>query len=614
MNKTFQTSLAALAAVVNLHAQESYDMGAITISSATKSEQSIKDVTSSVEVITAADLQEKQLTSVVEALNLVSGINFSSNGGLGATTSINLRGSSNNRVLILIDGVKFKDHSSMSGTNISHLMTNDIEKIEIIKGAQSGIWGADASAGVINIITKKAKEGINGYMGFETGSFDTKKHSIGLSHKDKYYDINLSAQRLKTESFTTMAPRGEDIKQYEDDGYTNKSLNLKSNIYFTDSSKLKLYFTKIDALKEYDSSGPNDDTMESDEDSRIYSFAFNQKFNNHDIQLKYENTNIKRDQIGTTWGVKLTDNTNRNLELMDTVFYNEEDFILAGAGRSSDKMDFTRADFTSSAAKNEANYLYLTNSNKFNKLILTESLRYDDHKNFDSKTTGKIGLKYNFSNDINIFANAGTSYSVPLLVQNINPWGNINMDIRPEKSRSYDMGFEYKSVKVTYFYQKVKDLIDWYDPDGWLGPIPAVYRNLEGKAAFEGLELDYKQDITDNIFFNMNYTYLDARDEQDKKLARRPKQTLKFGVDYYGIDKLHLGLNGEYVGTRYDNDDKQGEQTGRYTVANFVVDYRLSRQIKLYARCENITDKYYQTVDGYATSPRAYYAGIKVEF
>ncbi len=614
MNKTFKISLAALTAAVNLQAQDTYEMGAITVSSATKSEQSIKDVTSNVEVITSSELEEKQVTSVIEALNLVSGVSFTSNGGLGATTSINLRGSSNNRVLILIDGVKFKDHSSMSGTNISHLMTNDIERIEVIKGAQSGVWGADASAGVINIITKKAKEGINGYVGFEAGSFDTKKYSAGLSHKDKYYDIKLSAQRLETDGFTTMAPRGEDIDKYEDDGYTNKTVNLQSNIYLTDASKLKLYFTRIDALKEYDSSGPDDNTMESDEDARIYSFAFNQKFKNHDIELKYENTNIKRDQIGTTWGVKLTDNTNRNLEVSDTLSYNQNDFLVAGMGRSSDKMDFTRADSTSANAKNEANYFYMTNSNKFDKLILTESLRYDDHKNFDSRTTGKLGLKYYFSNDVNIFTNAGTSYSVPLLVQNINPWGAVNMDIRPEKSKSYDIGFEYKSTKVTYFYQKVKDLIDWYDPDGWMGPIPAVYKNLDGEVSFEGIEIDYKQDLTESLFFNVNYTYLEAKDKDDNKLARRPNENLKFGLDYYGFEKLHLGINGEYVGTRYDNDNKQGQQTGRYTVANAVVNYELAKNIKIYGKINNITDKYYQTVDGYATSPRAYYAGIKVSF
>ena len=112
----------------------------------------------------------------------------------------------------------------------------------------------------------------------------------------------------------------------------------------------------------------------------------------------------------------------------------------------------------------------------------------------------------------------------------------------------------------------------------------------------------------------MSYTRLSAKNKNGQDLRRRASETLKFGIDYYGFSKLHMGLNGEYVGSRYDSDNKQGAQTGRYTVANAVVNYDLSKNIKIYGKIDNITDKYYQSVNNYATSPRAYYAGLEVSF
>jgi len=157
MQKKLSISLvASFLIATNLFSAQ--DLETITVTSATKSEQSIKDVTSNVEVITKEEIEERHFTTVVEALNTVPGISFTSNGGMGNTTSVFLRGMDSKRILVLIDGVKYQDPSNTSGAAFSHLMISDIERIEVIKGAQSSVWGADASAGVINIITKEAKK------------------------------------------------------------------------------------------------------------------------------------------------------------------------------------------------------------------------------------------------------------------------------------------------------------------------------------------------------------------------------------------------------------------------------------------------------------------------
>ncbi|WP_321471297.1 TonB-dependent receptor domain-containing protein [Halarcobacter sp.] len=612
-NKKITTSLVAgLLLATNLFSQE---LSTITIVSATKSEQSIKDITSNVDVITKQDIEERHFTSVIDALNSLPGITFTSNGGIGSTVSLNLRGSSNNRTLILIDGVKFKDHSSISGTDISSLMVTDIERIEVIKGAQSGIWGADAAAGVINIITKDAKDGFHGFVSTEVGSFDTHKFATQLSYKNEDFDLKFDAQKIESDSFSSQAIRNQYLDVLENDEYDNTTLSLKGNYYINDSAKLNFSVVDIDSLKAYDSSGPNDVLMKNDSNTKIYNLGFEQKYKNHNISFSLEKTKTKRDQQGTTWGVKLTDNETTNVELSDTISYFDNDFLLLGMGAGKDEMDYTKADRTSNFASNKTKYFYATNSNSFGDLILTESLRYDAFDNFDNKLTGKVGAKYNLTSDFSLFANAGTSYSVPLLINNINPWGSTNFNIEPETSKSYDIGFEYEDFKFTYFYQKVDDLIDWYDPT----PLnyfnnDAIYINQDGTSKFEGVEISYKRNFLDDFLLSLSYTRLSAKNKDNQYLARRPKDDFKFGLDYYGFKDLHLNINGEYIGDRFEQLDKKGTQTGRYTVWNAVANYTLTKDVTTFLKVENMFDKYYQVVDGYASSPRSVTVGLKYSF
>jgi len=131
---------------------------------------------------------------------------------------------------------------------------------------------------------------------------------------------------------------------------------------------------------------------------------------------------------------------------------------------------------------------------------------------------------------------------------------------------------------------------------------------------FKILLLKWYNVVKLDTLLTLNYTYLSAKDKDKKYLARRAQENLKFGIDYYGISKFHIGLNGEYVGKRYNNADKQGEQTGKYTIAHLNINYDFNKEVKIYGKIENITDKYYQTVDGFSSSPRAFYMGVKYSF
>lgn len=202
-NKKLSTSLVASLLIATTTACAKYDITPITITSASKTEQSIKDVTANVEVITKEEIEEKRFTTVSEALNSIAGVSFTSNGSIGNSSSIFVRGMSSNRVLVLVDGIRYQDPSNTSGASFENLMASDIERIELIKGAYSGIYGSDASAGVINIITSSAKKGLNASVNLEAGSYLTKKYGFVLSNKEDNYDFKVSANRFLTDGFSS---------------------------------------------------------------------------------------------------------------------------------------------------------------------------------------------------------------------------------------------------------------------------------------------------------------------------------------------------------------------------------------------------------------------------
>ena len=116
------------------------------------------------------------------------------------------------------------------------------------------------------------------------------------------------------------------------------------------------------------------------------------------------------------------------------------------------------------------------------------------------------------------------------------------------------------------------------------------------------------------LLLNLNYTHLSAKDSQERELARRAKDQIGYGVDYYGISKFHFNVNGQYIGDRHDSANKTGAETGNYTVWNSVVNYEINKTFSSYLKVDNLFDKYYQTIDGYATAERSAYIGLKASF
>ena len=571
----------------------------ITVTSATKSEQSIKEVTSNIEVITSTEIEEKHITTVPEALNQFSGISFTQNGGLGKSTSIYVRGFDNKRVLVLIDGIRYNNVASIGGAPFEHLMVEDIERIELVKGAQSGIWGADASAGVINIITKMPEDGLHGSVNAEFGSYSTKKYSAMASYKKDNFYMRASSQKIDTDGFSALAPKGDNVDDYEDDGYENRTTSLKLGYKFNEENKIDMSHRIIDAEGDYDGfNAPNGiltsttkDTFSNIKYQNKNSFATTDVYFNRSVfDRDYPQGFTKEfDGVVNEYGLK------SNISYMD-----DTAFLVAGI----DYKTFEHKNGIAQKYNNKA--VFITNNNQFNngKTNLTQSIRVDRYSAFDNKTTGKVGAKHNFNDDLSISVNVGTAYNVPTLYNLYSAFGNANLNA--EDTVSYDFNIAYKSIQVTYFYNTIDDMIDYDFATN-------AYTNVSGKSKLKGFEVSYKKTFLDNFLFTTNYTHLSAKDDTGTDLRRRSKENLKFSLDYYGLEDAHLGINGEYVGKRYDDAGKT-IQTGKYTLFNFTANYDFTDYLNAYLKVENLTDKYYQTVDGYASSERAFFLGLQAEF
>lgn len=600
MQKKISYSLVAsfLLATTNLFSVENLDK--ITVTSATKSEQSIKDVTSNVEVITKEEIEERHFSGVSEALNSLAGVSVISNGGLGQSDSLFIRGVDSKRILILVDGVRYNEPAGLSGAPLAQLLIDDIERIEVVKGAQSGIWGADASGGVVNIITSSAKKGFHGNGTVEMGSFNTKKYSTTVSNRTDLGYVKLNANRIDTDGYSSFeakrntpnyGKRGEELG-YERDGYANNTYNLLGGLYLTDNDEVNLSYKKIDAKYDYDSTTADNKTNKTELNHFFKSANYIHNADKYNIKLNAQQSTFDRTQ--NTFRAKSLVN---EFDAQTDINYADKSNLVLGVN----KQNF---EHITDKLKYQTDGIFVSNSNTFDKLVFTQALRYDNNSKFDEKVTGKIGTKYNFTEDFNISANYGTAYNAPTL-SNL----SYTPTLKPETSESFDIGLEYKNFKVTYFENVISDMINYVSNSN-----PIRYENLNGETTLKGYEFAYKKEVIEDTILNVNYTLLDTKDNKGQELARRPKDQIGFGVDYYGISKFHFNINGQYIGDRYDGVNKTGANTGDYTIWNSVVNYEISKTYSTYLKLDNIFDKYYQTIDGYATAERSAYVGLKAKF
>lgn len=606
MKNTIKLSVAAsMLLVLNAYAAE---LEPITVTSTNKTEHSIEDTTSTITVITSEELEENGYQTVAQTINTVAGISVTHSGGLGQQTSFFVRGADSGKVLVLLDGMRLNDPSTTNNTALlESLTTENIQQIEIIKGGASSIWGPNASAGVINIITKTAQNGTHGSLSLLYGSYQTKGIDADIGYRDNKLSAQLLASYLDTEGISALAPR-----ESEKDGYTNKNINLKLGYQFDENNEVQLSYNRIKSETEYDDSWSagqaEDDYSHAQSDQENTALQYHYRFDDYRANLyasqgKYERTYYTTGAYGD--GVNVYEAKLKEFGMINSYEYAAGKAVLGLEYKDIDGFNqynnypASQADYTNKAVYLSNLYRVLTDT------LVETNVRYDNFDQFENKVTFKAGVKHACQKlpGFGAGANYYTSYDAPSTYQLANVvFGN---PLKPAFTKGYEFSAYYKELlSVTYFDNKVEDSID-YDMVNY------GYYNIEGTSAFKGLEAESMYKFkTINLNLTANYTHLfEAKREDGSDLPRRPKDTLNLSAEYY-TDSSSYGVTAQYIGDR----EEFGESTGNYTLWNLNYSRELTEEIKLTLNAKNIFDKAYQSVYGYATEGRAVYAKIRYSF
>lgn len=589
----------------------------ITIVSSNKTEQSVQETTSNVEVITAEEIKERGYQSVAEAIEHIAGISVVHSGGMGQQTSFFVRGMNSGQTLVLLDGMRLNDPSTIEGSAfLENLTTANIQQIEIVKGGQSSIWGSNASAGVINIITKTPEEGVHGSLAATYGSYATRGVDADIGYKDEKFTALLLASVLETDGFSAVAPRDA-----EEDGYTNKNANLKLGYRFDPNSTLMLNYNRIKTDVEYDGYNdyflldPNDGYSHADSDQKNLAADYRFKKEHYRLDLHASTGDYKRDAYDSALGnyrAKI-----KEYSLLNTFEYGANKTIL---GLEYKDIDGT---YTYDSDSKFGSYLdkgiFLSNTYLINQTTLIETnLRYDGYDTFKNKATYKIGLKHDHPSMPGFVtgANCYTAYDAPSSYQMA-----ISLPdtlLKPSYTKGYEIYVRYKEwLNLTYFNHKVEDSFDYnFDPDTY----QSICYNVEGTSQFKGIEISSTYRLPDlGVVFSASYAHLFKFEKYDgSEFFRRPKDTLNASVDYYTDSEMHYGIEAQYIGNRKDMNfntwPASEASTGNYTLWNLHFNTPIAKDTDLSFHMKNIFDKAYQPVYGYAAEGRAAYGTISYRF
>ncbi|MFA4983941.1 MAG: TonB-dependent receptor [Candidatus Omnitrophota bacterium] len=603
-----------------------YNLGNVIVS-ATKTETYQAEIGSSTTVITAEDIEKSGKRTVEEVLRDIPGLTVMQTGAMGGAVSVFMRGANSGQTLVMIDGIEVNDPiDSSRAFNFANLLTDNIERIEVVRGPQSTLYGSDAMAGVINIITKKGEGKLKTDVSFEGGSHNSFSESValrGTTAEDKL-NYSFSTTRLDSDSIST-------ISGLEKDPYHNLSLSSKMGYKVFDNAELNLVMCYTDARKSIDDSDAvtydpidmqnytswsRDLAAKISFDQSIASWWMHSlSYSHHDIRRKDRKSWDPHNQtIISDW----YKGNNKKVEWQHNISPVKWDTVTAGfeyereSGASSYTIIPDPYGYSSyQGRKSIDNYgYYLQDQLKvWDRLFITPGLRVDDHEMFGTETTYKISTAYLIpKTGTRLKANWGTGFKAPTLFQLYSSYGSTNLS--PEKNKSYDFGIEQNffqnkvAVDLTYFHNKYSNLVDY-------NYSTSKYYNV-GKAVTKGLELGTKFMPLDNLTLSANFTYTKTEDkETGKELLRHPERQFNFDVNWVFLPKANLNFGANYVGSRKDT----GYITDKaYTVFRLAASYDITKDLQVFGRIENLFDKKYQEVYGYETLGRSFYAGIKASF
>ena len=615
-------------------AADKHDYLETILVTASRLPQSIADTTSSVSVISRAEIERRRIAFVSDLLRTVPGLAVSNSGGTGKNTQIRVRGAEANHVLVLIDGIEANDLSTTDGFDFANLTSDDIERIEIVRGPHSSLWGSEAVAGVINIITREAEERLSADFSAEGGSFATNRISAGVGGSTQHFGIRLAVNHTDSGGINT-SQEGD-----EDDAFNKQTINVKGYARLDDLLKLSLSFRNT--------------TTEGQIDS--FDFLTSRPFDTpgtSDTIQRYAGSGLTLALWDGRWTQRLSGRwtSTRNKSLDPAVFLN--------SGQKGDKyalsyqstwsfdtkgwwlddhtvtfaLDYEREEFDQRGFERDLDgtgYVIEYRSRWFDVLAVSTSVRYDRNSDFKNVTTFRSAGAYDLPLDLGRLSLVyGTGQKDPLFFERFgfSPSSGIsfigNPALRPEQSHGWEVnlrrGFEVLDglFELSYFDEQTEDEINGFFPAGG-GAFTAI--NLPGTTRRRGVEVTLRARLSNALNTSAGYTYIKATDLLDG--ARLPKVRIprhqgfldaSYSV-FDGRGDINFRLN--VVGKQDDFDFSTFPRTrvslDGHTAIGLSVGYRVHRRLRIFARGDNLLDDDFEEVLGFAQPGVAGYVGIQL--
>jgi vitamin B12 transporter len=600
--------------------------------SASRIETYQSQVASAISTVTEEEIDDGQYRNVTTAIDTLPGLDVVQSGGPGGAAVAFIRGANSEHTLVLLDGIELNNPASPNRAfNLTNLTLENIERIEVLRGPQSSLYGSDAMGGVINIISKRPEKGLRTSFQSEAGSYSSFTQVGNLSYRSDLVEVSNGITRQDIGGISSANSRDGNFEQ---DGYENTSISSRVKVLPSDLVDLSVTTRYDRANAALDNSGGvgGDDPNRRFNNEEFFvrgeaaghlldktlNPSLSLAYSHHDLRdtndpdsssIDFLRSNYSGDllklQGSTNWkplrylSVALGAETER--ERADSAFRSAGEF-----GPFEDVLPDQEARTNAIFGETRLSY--------DEKIFVDLGGRVDDHSIFGSYKTWKVAPAVLLDSATKLRGSLGTGFKAPSLVQLYSSFGNI--DLRPEENVGWDVGIDRQivadrlSMSIAYYHNKFDNLISFE-------PSTFVLNNIRN-AETSGCELSTEFKASDELTVRAAYTYTDSQDDDTgEALLRRPKNKGTVTLVYLPTSRIRTQLQWRLTGSRFDLDysDPAGPQRvslGGYATVNFTLSYQLSETVELFSRIDNLFDKEYEEVYGFGTMGAAAYGGFKV--
>lgn len=631
---------------------------------ALRAEQTLQRTGSAVTVITREDIARSSARDVDDLLRQSPGLSINTSGGPGQLQNVLLRGAEARHTLVLVDGVRINDPSTTGGEmDFSAIALDNVERIEILRGPQSALYGSDAMGGVIQIITRKGRSGHGGAISVEAGSFGTKETRANLhgAQGPVFYSLGISA--FNTDGFSAVGYRipriAGTLPPLEADGATRISGDFNIGWRATENLTLEAGVSRTDNRVAIDSVGSYPDVPGNTRTilTRSYLSATHLAFDGL-LRSKLTLFSTQTDRTLNTffrYGAGATDfsgtrfayqGEREGAEYQGDLRLGAFGQLTLGARTERDKArqgmnelyPVATSDTTNVNARQTTNSAFGVWSKTIGEnWNVSLGARLDDVSGADDIKGGRGGVTFGTwratssylitQTGTKLRGSIGTGAKAPSLYQLYSEYGTN--DLAPEKSLGLDIGFDQRlnsrlDLSASYFSNSFRNLIDFASTSPPCGinqfteyfgeKYYGCYVNI-ARAKTQGAELELKASLVPEFArLKAAYTYLDAKDETTGlDLARRPKHAARLALELRPREGLLIEPRVTFVGARFDAPGEKRPLSG-YAKLDAYGEYRISENATAYVRLENITNTRYENVLNYGTAGRSGYAGLRVKW